>query len=49
MRDLLFEARNAVRGISSIAGLVRIGRVPFWPSPRAERMPAKRDASGAED
>jgi MFS family permease len=28
MRDLLLEARNAVRGLSSVAGLVRIGRVP---------------------
>jgi hypothetical protein len=49
MRDLLFEARNAVRGVTSIARLVRIGRVPFWPSPRVERLPAKRDASAPAD
>jgi MFS family permease len=30
MRDLLLEARNAVRGLSSVAGLVRVGRVPPW-------------------
>jgi hypothetical protein len=29
MRDLLLEARNAVRGLSSVAGLVRIGGVPL--------------------
>ena len=49
MRDLLLEARHAVRGLSSVAGLVRISRVPFWPSPRVERMPATRDASAAEE
>jgi MFS family permease len=49
MRDLLFEARNAVRGVSSIAGIVRIGRVPFWPSPRMERMRAPRNASVGQD
>lgn len=48
VRDLLFEARNAVRGISSVAGLVRIGRVPFLPSPRA-RLPTVHNASVAED
>jgi len=30
MRDLLLEARQAVRGLSSIAGLLRISRVPPW-------------------
>jgi hypothetical protein len=30
MRDLLLEARQAVRGLSSVAGLVRVGRVPPW-------------------
>ena len=45
VRDLLLEARRAVRGMSSVAGLVRIGRVPAWlmrPRPvrmRMERMP----------
>ena len=49
MRDLLFEARNAVRGISSIAGVVRIGRVSLSPSPRADPLPVSPDASLAED
>jgi MFS family permease len=30
MRDLLLETRDAVRGLSSVAGLVRVGRVPSW-------------------
>ena len=30
MRDLLLEARQAVRGLSSVAGLLRISRVPPW-------------------
>ena len=30
MRDLLLEARRAVRGMSSVAGLVRISRMPAW-------------------
>jgi MFS family permease len=29
MRDLLLEARDAIRGLSSVAGLVRVGRVPL--------------------
>jgi hypothetical protein len=40
MRDLLLEARNAVRGLSSVAGLVRVGRVPSWLAPRPARIPA---------
>jgi len=30
MRDLVFEARRAVRGLSSVAGLVRVARIPPW-------------------
>jgi len=30
MRDLLFEARRAARGLSSVAGLVRVARIPPW-------------------
>jgi hypothetical protein len=30
MRDLLLEARQAMRGLSSVAGLLRISRVPPW-------------------
>ena len=37
VRDLLLEARNAVRGLSSVAGLVRVGRVPSpLPAPAEE-------------
>jgi MFS family permease len=39
VRDLLLEARNAIRGLSSVAGLVRVGRVPQL-SPRGEKMTA---------
>jgi MFS family permease len=45
MRDVLLEARNAVRGISSVAGLVRVGRLPPWLTLRTEKMPA-RTANG---
>jgi hypothetical protein len=41
MRDLLLEARDAVRGLSSVAGLVRVGRVPSWLGwIRIEKVPA---------
>ncbi len=40
MRDLLLEARNAVRGLSSVAGLVRVGRVPAWWPWRMEKVAA---------
>ncbi|MEJ0017191.1 MAG: MFS transporter [Acetobacteraceae bacterium] len=30
MRDILLEARDAVRGLSSVAGLVRVSRLPSW-------------------
>ena len=40
MRDLLLEARNAVRGLSSVAGLVRVGRVPSWLTSRPANVPA---------
>jgi MFS family permease len=40
MRDLLLEARNAVRGLSSVAGLVRVGKVPSWLAPRPAKVPA---------
>ena len=32
MRDLLVEARDAVRGLSSVAGLVRMSRISPWPA-----------------
>jgi MFS family permease len=40
VRDLLLEARNAVRGLSSVAGLVRVGRMPSWLTPRVAKVPA---------
>ena len=39
VRDLLLEARNAIRGLSSVAGLVRVGRVPEL-GPRTENTAA---------
>ncbi len=41
MRDLLLEARNAVRGISSVAGLVRVGRLAPWLALRTEKVAAR--------
>jgi len=35
MRDLLLEARDAIRGLSSVAGLVRVGRLPLPQPSRA--------------
>jgi hypothetical protein len=43
MRDLLLEARNALRGVSSVAGLVRIGRLPPWLTLRADKVPVRTD------
>jgi len=46
MRDLLLEARRAVRGISSVAGLVRIARMPVsYPRLRAKGRRADPHAS----
>jgi uncharacterized membrane protein len=30
MRDVLLEARRSLRGLSSVAGLLRVARVPPW-------------------
>ena len=30
MRDIMLEARRSLRGLSSVAGLLRIARVPPW-------------------
>jgi hypothetical protein len=40
MRDLLLEARDAIRGLSSVAGLVRVGRVPL-------ALPRRSDPRGS--
>jgi MFS family permease len=48
MRDLLLEARQAVRGLSSVAGLVRIGRMPWLP-PRTQKVPVAHEVSVGEN
>jgi MFS family permease len=47
MRDLLLEARSAVRGLSSVAGLVRIGRMAPWLAARSAKvLPAQSTSVG---
>ena len=47
MRDLLLEARNAMRGLSSVAGVIRIGRVP-WIAPRGDRLSTPPPSPGED-
>jgi len=44
MRDLMMEARRSVRGLSSVAGLLRVARVPPWLVRQRPMKPA--DARG---
>lgn len=43
MRDLLLEARRAVRGLSSVAGLLRVARVPAWLMRPRTKLPGSRE------